>query len=102
MRAVAETLVGRPRKYKDEKTITVSTRVPTSVKAHLEASGMTASSCAYDVLLFEKDLADGLAECMTELRMWAVQNQGADYSESKAETIARLVKIALQHERKKR
>ena len=94
----AEAQVGRPRKYKDESTESLTTRVPTSVIRHLTARGPTRHIAAADVLVFERELTEQLEEVRMELLISAA-HQGKEYSADRAETIARLVKLGLAAEK---
>lgn len=96
-----ETAVGRPRKYGNEKTEPVTARVPVSVRDYLKGNGPSASAPAADALIFEKELTEALESVHSELLLSAA-HQGQEYSQDRAETIARLVKLGLKAEKTSR
>jgi hypothetical protein len=95
-----ETTVGRPRKYGDEKTEPVTARVPLSVRDYLRGDGRSASGPAADALIFEKELTEALKSVHSELLISAA-HQGQEYSQDRAETLARLVRLGLKNEKKR-
>lgn len=95
-----ETTVGRTRKHGDEETETVTVRAPVSLKAYLAKVGPSAGMAAYEILMFERELAGMLEEVLPDLRLSAAL-QNTEYSQARAETIARLVRLGLKAEKKR-
>ena len=95
----AEITLGRPRKYKDEKTKQLGLKVPESLVDDLKTKGPTAGAGLWEAMIFEHGLTQMLEPNITDLRVSAAM-VGQSYELHRIETIARLVRLGLLAEKK--
>lgn len=89
----------RPRNFPDEETATVSLRMPTSLRDYLYLTDKHLTQAALDIIRFSRELAELLDGARVDLVLSAALN-GDEYTQAKARTIARLVKVGLEAEKK--
>jgi hypothetical protein len=98
-----EISLGRPKKFGDEETKSLTVRLSASLRAHVDSSAKADDKSPTDYIIgiieLDRDLGAALEDNYQDLLMSAAA-AGTEYSRAKAETLARLVRLGLAAERK--
>lgn len=94
-----DVLVGRPKKWKGP-TSQLSVVLPKELREHLQEKHPVLTDAIVEAIQFSSEMDDLLEDVISDLRISAARDD-KDYGESRAETLARLVRLGLDAETKR-